>query len=64
MPQDSPQLPPALAEQQRPGRPIADATVAVVDAADAIKADAVMLRTMLQDIRSGWLWALLTKTKP
>jgi len=64
MPQDSPQLPPVLTEQQRPGRPLPDAADAVAEAAAAVKADAEMVGRMLDEIRGGWLWALLTAQKP
>jgi hypothetical protein len=38
MPQDSPQLPSALTEQQRPGRPISDMTANVNALVDQVRA--------------------------
>jgi hypothetical protein len=38
MPQDSPQLPPVLTEQQRPGRPIPDMTANVNALVDQVRA--------------------------
>lgn len=72
MPQDSPRLPEEtcqaariadLVRAENVGRPIADAVVAIIAAAAPIQADAEMVGAMLQEIRGGWLWALLTKPK-
>jgi len=53
--------PPVLTEQQRPGRPLPDAAVAVAEAAAAVQADAEMVGAMLVEIRGGWLFQLLIK---
>ena len=41
-------------------RPIPEAADAVANAADAVRADAVLVAGMLTEIRAGWLWKLLT----
>jgi hypothetical protein len=41
-------------------RPIPEAADAVAEAANAVRADAETLGSMLAEIRAGWLWKLLT----